>query len=65
MYGETFEVSDKILDKDFVLPIGQAKIQREGKHLTIVTFGRPVGKALQAADVLAKEGVEVEVIKVF
>jgi len=62
MYGETFEVSDKILDKDFVLPIGQAKIQREGKHLTIVTFGRPVGKALQAADVLAKEGIEVEVI---
>jgi len=62
MYGETFELSDAVLDKDFVLPIGQAKIQREGKHLTIVTFGRPVGKAMQAAEVLAKEGIEVEVI---
>jgi len=62
MYGETFEVPDSVLDKDFVLPIGKAKIQREGKHATIVTFSRDVGKALKAADVLAQEGIELEVI---
>jgi len=31
MYGEVFEVSDKVIGKDFVLPIGKAKIMREGK----------------------------------
>jgi len=62
MYGETFEVPDSVLDKDFVLPIGKAKVQREGKHVTIVSFSRDVGKALKAADVLAKDGIEVEVI---
>jgi len=62
MYGETFEVSDSVLDKNFVLPIGKAKIQREGKHCTIVTFSRDVGKALKAAETLAQEGIELEVI---
>lgn len=62
MYGETFEVPDSVLDKDFVLPIGKAKVQRQGKHATIVTFSREVGKALKAADVLAQEGIELEVI---
>jgi len=62
MYNEVFEVSDKVMDKDFVLPIGKAKIQREGKHVTVVSFSRPVMKCLKAAEILAKEGIEVEVI---
>lgn len=62
MYGEVFEVSDEVMGKDFVLPIGKAKIQREGKHVTIVTFSKMVGKCVKAAEVLAKEGIEVEVI---
>lgn len=61
MYGETFEVDDKIMDKNFVLPIGKAKIQREGKHVTLVAFSRPVAKCLKAAEELAKEGIEAEV----
>lgn len=62
MYGETFDLSDQIMDKDFVLPIGKAKIQREGKHVTLVAFSRPVAKCLKAAEELAKEGIEAEVI---
>jgi len=62
MYGESFEVSNEVADKNFVLPIGKAKIQRQGKHITIVTFAKMVGKCLQAADILAKEGIEAEVI---
>eukprot|EP01017_Pseudomicrothorax_dubius_P007807 TRINITY_DN1248_c0_g1_i1.p1 TRINITY_DN1248_c0_g1~~TRINITY_DN1248_c0_g1_i1.p1 ORF type:complete len:361 (+),score=123.47 TRINITY_DN1248_c0_g1_i1:152-1234(+) len=62
MYGEVFELSDEIMSKDFVLPIGKAKIAREGKHVTIATFAKQVGRALQAAEQLEKEGISVEVI---
>jgi pyruvate dehydrogenase E1 component beta subunit len=49
-------------DEDFVLPIGKADIKREGKHVTIVTFGSGITWSLHAADELAKEGVECEVV---
>lgn len=49
-------------DDDFVLPIGKADIKREGKHVTIVTFGSGVTWSHHAADELAKEGVECEII---
>jgi pyruvate dehydrogenase E1 component beta subunit len=38
------------MDKDFVLPIGKAKIMREGKHVTLVGYSRNVKFALQAAE---------------
>ncbi len=59
LYGQSFQVPDS---DDFVLPIGKAKIEREGSHVTIVAFSIMVGKALQAAEALAKEGIEAEVI---
>ncbi|MBX3501046.1 MAG: pyruvate dehydrogenase complex E1 component subunit beta [Alphaproteobacteria bacterium] len=59
LYGQSFDVPDT---SDFVLPIGRAKIERPGKHVTITAFSIMVGKALQAADELAKEGIEAEVI---
>ncbi len=59
LYGQQFEVPD---DPDFVLPIGKAKIERPGKDVTITAFSIMVGKALQAADELAKHGIEAEVI---
>lgn len=49
-------------DEDFILPIGKSDIKREGKHVTIVTYARGVEWSLRAADELAKEGVECEVI---
>jgi pyruvate dehydrogenase E1 component beta subunit len=59
LYGQSFQVPDA---DDFVLPIGKAKVEREGAHVTIVAFSIMVGKALQAADILATEGIEAEVI---
>lgn len=51
----------QVLDKDFVLPIGKAKVMREGKHVTITAHSKMVGFSLQAAEKLAAEGIEVEV----
>ena len=62
MYGQSFNVSDAVLDKDFTLPIGKAKVMRAGTQVTITAFSRMVGVALQAADELAKEGISAEVI---
>ena len=59
MYGQSFEVPD---DDNFVLPIGQAKIEREGTDVTIVAFSIMVGKALKAAEQLAEQGISAEVI---
>lgn len=62
LYGEAFPVSKEVLDKDFTIPIGKAKVMREGKDVTLVSFSRCVGFCLQAAEELAKEGISAEVI---
>ncbi len=59
LYGHTFDCPT---DEDFILPLGKAKIERVGKHVTIVAFGIMVGVALQAAEALAEQGIEAEVI---
>lgn len=59
MYGQSFEVPT---DPDWVLPIGKAKIERAGEHVTITAFSRMVGVALQAAEKLAEQGINAEVI---
>ncbi|MDR3532463.1 MAG: pyruvate dehydrogenase complex E1 component subunit beta [Rhodopila sp.] len=59
LYGHTFECP---VDEDFILPIGKAKIERTGKHVTLVAFSIMVGVALKAAEVLAEQGIEAEVI---
>ncbi|XP_065346901.1 pyruvate dehydrogenase E1 component subunit beta, mitochondrial [Cloeon dipterum] len=62
LYGTPFEMSDEALSKDFVLPIGKAKIERPGQHLTLVSHSKAVDTCLEAAKLLASEGVECEVI---
>ncbi|KAJ6810872.1 pyruvate dehydrogenase E1 component subunit beta-1, mitochondrial-like [Iris pallida] len=62
LYGESFPVSEEVSDSSFCIPIGKAKIEREGKDVTITAFSRMVGFALQAAEILSKEGISVEVI---
>ena len=47
---------------DWLVPIGKARIAREGRHVTIVSYSRSMQYALNAADVLAKDGIEAEVI---
>ncbi|EGD58587.1 pyruvate dehydrogenase E1 component beta subunit [Novosphingobium nitrogenifigens DSM 19370] len=59
VYGRTFDVPQ--LD-DFVLPIGKARIVRPGKDVTIVSYSIGVGFALEAAEQLASEGIDAEVI---
>lgn len=62
LYGVQYPVSDEVLSKDFVVPIGKAKIERAGKHVTIVAHSKAVETALEAAKELAGKGIEAEVI---
>mmetsp|Transcript_3561 Transcript_3561/g.9099 ORF Transcript_3561/g.9099 Transcript_3561/m.9099 type:complete len:252 (+) Transcript_3561:497-1252(+) len=62
MYGETFDVPDAVMDPDFLLPIGKAKIMREGKDVSIIAHSRAVGSALAAAETLAEAGISCEVL---
>ena len=59
LYGQSFDVPD---DPDFVLPIGRAKVERPGMDVTITAFSFTVGMALEAAEALAAEGIEADVI---
>jgi len=59
LYGTEFDVPDV---EDYIVPIGKAKVRREGKDVTITCHARMVGFALQAAEKLAEEGIEAEVI---
>ncbi len=59
LYGDTMDVPDV---EDWVLPIGKAKIQREGSDVTIVSYSRGVKFALEAAETLAGEGISAEVV---
>ncbi len=59
LYGQSFDVPD---DPDFVLPIGRAKVERPGTDVTITAFSFTVGMALEAAETLAAEGIEADVI---
>ena len=62
MYGVSMPVSAEVMDKDYVLPFGKAKIEREGTDVTLVTFSRAVAKCLDAAEQLEKEGISAEVL---
>ncbi|WP_374634348.1 pyruvate dehydrogenase complex E1 component subunit beta [Ferrovibrio sp.] len=59
LYGRSFEVPKL---EDYVVPIGKARIARAGKHVTLVGYSISVGYCLQAAEELAKQGIEAEVI---
>lgn len=59
LYGRKFPCP---VDEDFILPIGKAKVEREGRDVTIVTFSIMVTTALEAAELLAQQGIEAEVI---
>jgi pyruvate dehydrogenase E1 component beta subunit len=59
LYGRSFSLES---DEGDVIPLGKGKIVREGKHVTLTAFSLMVDTALKAADALAAEGIEVEVI---
>jgi pyruvate dehydrogenase E1 component beta subunit len=59
LYGHEFDVPEM---EEWLVPIGRAKVRRQGDGVTLVAYSRMVGVALQAAEELAKEGIEAEVI---
>jgi pyruvate dehydrogenase E1 component beta subunit len=59
MYGEMMDVPDM---DDYIVPIGKALVRRVGSDVTITAHSRMVGRALEAADILAKDGISAEVI---
>ena len=52
MYGIEFDMSAEVMDKDFIIPIGKAKIERPGTDVTITAHAKMVGHSLQAAEIL-------------
>ena len=64
LYGMSFDVTPEVLDKDFTVPIGECKVEREGTDVTLVSYSRGVHTCLQAADALASQGVSAEVINI-
>ena len=62
LYGVTFPMSNEAMSDDFLIPIGKAKVEKEGSDVTIVAHSRMVSHSLEAAETLAKEGVKAEVI---
>jgi pyruvate dehydrogenase E1 component beta subunit len=59
LYGQSFPVPS---DPEFILPIGRARVERPGKDVTITAFSLQVGQALAAAEKLAADGIDAEVI---
>jgi len=62
MYGTAFDIDEKVLDPEFLLPIGKAKIMKEGTDCTLVAHSIGVQFCLQAVEDLEKEGISVEII---
>ena len=59
LYGKKEEVTQ---DPDFYIPLGKGEIKREGTDLTIVTYGRMLERVLKAAEEVAEQGINVEVV---
>ncbi|CAG2053047.1 unnamed protein product, partial [Timema podura] len=62
LYGAQYPMSDEALSKDFIIPIGKAKVERPGNHLTVVAHSRAVELSLEAAKELSRVGIDIEVI---
>jgi pyruvate dehydrogenase E1 component beta subunit len=57
-----YNVKGEVPDGDYTIPLGKAQVKREGDHVTIVSYGKMINVANQAADQLAKDGIRAEVI---
>ena len=57
-----YAIEGDVPESSYAIPLGEASVVRDGKHCSIVTYGLMVHRSLEAAAVLAKEGVEVEIV---
>jgi 2-oxoisovalerate dehydrogenase E1 component beta subunit len=55
-------IKEELPEGDYTVPLGQARIAREGRHVSVITYAAMVHTALEAAETLAKEGIELEVV---
>ena len=60
LYGQKFKISAEAQSPDYTVPIGKAKVEREGKDITLISFSRMVGHCLEAAEQLASQGISAE-----
>lgn len=61
-YKRIYSQEGEVPEEEYTIPFGQADIKREGSDVTIIASGPMVGKALEAADSLAEEGIEAEIV---
>src|SRR6202158_178251 len=55
-------IKEEIPEEDYIVPLGKARIAREGRDLSIITYAAMVHTALEAADTLSKEGIDIEIV---
>jgi pyruvate dehydrogenase E1 component beta subunit len=61
-HATLYQVRDEVPDGDYVIPIGKSKVQRQGKDVTIVTYSKGLEISMKAADELAKDGIQAEIV---
>jgi pyruvate dehydrogenase E1 component beta subunit len=61
-HATMYQVRDEVPDGDYVIPIGKSKVQRQGKDVTIVTYSKGLEISMKAADELAKDGIQAEIV---
>ncbi len=61
-HKQLYEVKDEVPEEEYIIPLGQADVKREGSDVTLVTYSYMVTKSLAAAEELAKDGISVEVV---
>jgi pyruvate dehydrogenase E1 component beta subunit len=61
-HKQLYEVEDEVPEEEYIIPLGQADVKREGSDVTLVTYSYMVTKSLAAAEELAKDGISVEVV---
>jgi len=55
-------IKDEVPDEDFIVPLGKAAVRREGNDIAVITYGAMVWVALEAAELLASDGISLEVV---
>ena len=55
-------IKEEIPDGDYIVPLGKARVAREGRHLSVITYAAMQHTALEAAEILSKEGIDIEVL---
>jgi pyruvate dehydrogenase E1 component beta subunit len=61
-HATMYQVRGEVPDGDYLIPIGKSKVQREGRDVTVVTYSKGLELTMKAAEDLAKEGIQIEVV---